>query len=168
MLRALDGVRKGENPPIKRNEWTSTLTSSREVYLKKGLKNGINLVNALDQLIKCVDELADYQERKKSIVQQKRLKNCYNNLIEISSKVEGGLKNIADFPSDIIKKYAKEKNLSFIEEKISDKSNLFFKNRYIKAIKYIIVVIILGYITNLLFEWNIHGLLWNIIKSYLK
>lgn len=167
VLTAMEDIVNDKNPPIYRNEWISALKSPQEVYLKKELKKGIDLVVTINQLIKCVDELADYKVRKSSSVQEKRLKDCYKNLIEVSSKVEGGLKNITDPASDEIRKYAKKKGFPIFDENITSKTSTHFNNWFIKAIIAAVITIILGYITNWLFDLKVHEHLWDFINSIL-
>ncbi|PWB56516.1 MAG: hypothetical protein C3F06_01130 [Candidatus Methanoperedenaceae archaeon] len=164
VLTALEDIVNNKNPPINRNEWISVLKSPQEVYLKKELKKGIDLVVTINQLIKCVDELADYKVRKSS-VQEKRLRDCYDNLIEVSSKVEGGLKNITDPASDEIRKYAKKKGFPIFDENVTSNTPILFNNWFIKGVKTVAFTIILGYIINWLFDLKAHVLIWNYINS---
>ncbi|MDP3104233.1 MAG: tetratricopeptide repeat protein [Candidatus Methanoperedens sp.] len=163
VLTALEEVVHNKNPSIRKEEWNEILEKSNEVYLKKGSEKGAALVAALKQLIKCVDELAYYTARKSSL-QKKRLKECYKTLEDVSSKVEGGLRNITDPANDIIKNYAKKMGIPMPEEKEPDKPSPPFDNRLIKAIRGAVAAIILGIIASQLFEWKVHVSIWNIIK----
>ncbi len=118
-LTALEEVVHYKKPSIKKDEWDVKLEKSNEVYLKKGSEKGAALVAALKQLIKCVDELAYYTARKSSL-QKKRLKECYKTLEDVSSKVEGGLRNITDPANEVIKNYAKKIGIPMPEEKTLD------------------------------------------------
>ena len=88
-------------------------------------------------------------------------------MIEVSSKVEGGLKNITDPASDEIRKYAKKMGFPIFDENITSKTPTHFNNWLIKAIIAAAITIILGYITNWLFDLKVHKMLWNSIKSTL-
>ncbi|CAG0958513.1 MAG: hypothetical protein OIN86_12170 [Candidatus Methanoperedens sp.] len=111
-----------------------------------------------------MDELYDYKKRK-SIVQEKRLKDCYKKLIEVSANIEGGLKNITDPATDFIKNYARKKGYPISDEFPTIESPSRSKSKLFKVILGILGAIIIGYITNLLFEWKVHQSIWNLIKS---
>ncbi|MDO9097586.1 MAG: hypothetical protein Q7U60_05660, partial [Candidatus Methanoperedens sp.] len=103
---------------------------------------------------------------RKSSLQKKRLKECYKTLEDVSSKVEGGLRNITDPANDVLKNYAKEMGVPMPEEKMPDKPPSPLDNRLIKIIIGAIGAIGLGIIANRLFAWNLDLKIWNFIKSF--
>ena len=139
VLTALDDVIKDKTPSINKDEWHNVLETSMEVYHEIDSNKGADLVDALEQLIKCVDELYEFKVRT-STVQGKRLKDCYNKLIDVSSKVEGGLKNVTDPASDIIKDYAGKKGIPIFDEISPDK----LSSSYIIKKLFTYTIIILG------------------------
>ena len=153
VLTALDDIIKDGAPSINKNEWHNVLEKSREVYLKiesrEKAKKGTDFVDALEQLIKCVDELYEYKVRT-SIVQEKRLTDCYNKLIDVSKKVEGGLRNVTDPASDFIKDYAKEMGMPIYEDISIESPPLTFYQKLIKPIPNVIWLIVLGIIASII------------------
>jgi tetratricopeptide (TPR) repeat protein len=119
VLTALEEVVHNKRPFIRKEEWNGKLDKSNDVYIKKGSEKGVALVASLKQLIKCVDELAYYTARRSSL-QKKRLKECYKTLEDVSSKIEGGLRNIIDPANDIIKNCARKMGIPMPEEKVID------------------------------------------------
>ncbi|NJD51491.1 MAG: hypothetical protein FIB07_01335 [Candidatus Methanoperedens sp.] len=164
VLMALEEVAHNKNPYLNKNEWNIKLEKSKKIYINIDSKKGVALILALKELIKCVDELAYYTTRKSS-PQKKRLKDCYKTLEDVSSKVEGGLRNIIDPANEILRIYSKSKGIPMPEEKALYDSPSPFYEKLFKPIVVAIITIILGYITNLLFEWKTHATIWNFIKS---
>ena len=121
VLNSLDDIIKDKVPMINKNQWKDDLEKSKIVYEQKESEKGIKLIETLKAFIKCVDELYDYKKRK-SIVQEKRLKDCYTKLIEVSANIEGGLKNITDPATDIIKNYARKKGYPISDDSSIEKS----------------------------------------------
>ncbi len=164
-LTVLEEVAHNKKPSIRKDEWNANLEKSNEIYLKKGSEKGVALVAALKELIKCVDELAYYTARKSSL-QKKRLKECYKTLEDVSSKVEGGLRNITDPANEIIKTYSKKIGIPMPEEKDLVKPHSLLDNRLIKIIIGAIGAIVLGIIANRLFALDLDLKIWNYIKSF--
>jgi tetratricopeptide (TPR) repeat protein len=143
VLNALDDIIKDKVPFVNKNQWKDDLEKSQIVYEQKKSEKGVKLIETLNAFIKCVDELYDYKKRK-SIVQKKRLKDCYTKLIEVSANIEGGLKNITDSATDIIENYARKKGYPISDDSSIEKSKspLEFLNKgFIKDLIIILTVI---------------------------
>ena len=149
VLTALDDVINDETPSINKDEWYKVLETSNGVYHEIDSNKGADLVDALEQLIKCVDELYEYKVRT-SIVQKKRLKDCYNKLIDVSSKVEGGLKNITDPASDIIDGHLRKLGIPIFDEMSHELPPLTFYQKWIKPIPNVIWLIVLSVIASII------------------
>lgn len=143
VLNSLEDIINDKVPLINKNQWKDDLEKYQIVYEQNKSKKGIKLIETLKAFIKCVDELYDYKKRK-SIVQEKRLKDCYKTLIEVSANIEGGLKNITDPAADIIENYARKKGYPISDNSSIEKSKspLEFLNKgFIKDLIIILTVI---------------------------
>ena len=120
---------------------------AHKIYTDKKLNNGAALVDTLKQLIKCVDELAEH--RKMGLhIQEERLGKCYNNLLEVSEKLDGALKIIAEHSVEAIRDYAKKQGMGFIGDEKPKKS--IFDNWLIKGLIGAIIAIVLGIISGII------------------
>ncbi len=157
-LNAMSAFIKGDDAEINKDRWLSSLQLAYKIYIEKNLNNGAALVDTLKQLIKCVDELAEH--RKVGLhIQEERLGKCYNNLLEVSGKLEGALKVIAEHSVETIGDYAKKQGMGFVGEDKIEKSSS--DSWLIGAI----IAIILGIISNRLFSWDIDLKLLSFLKS---
>jgi len=138
---------QNDDAEIDKDKWLSSLELARKIYTDKKLNNGAALVDTLKQLIKCVDELADH--RKMGLhIQEERLGKCYNNLLEVSEKLDGALKIIAEHSVEAKRDYAKKQGMGFIGEDKPKKS--IINNWLIKGLIGIIITIILGIISGII------------------
>ncbi len=130
---------KNKDAEINKNKWLSSLEEqAHKIYTEKDSNNGIALVETLKQLIKCVDELAEHRKIGPHI-KEERLGECYNDLIEVSEKLNGAFKTISDYALESIRNYAKKQGMAFIEEIEPKKS--FFDNWIVKAIVVLGVIV---------------------------
>ncbi len=161
VLNAMDGIIKNKKQILTKKAWLSSLEQTREIYITNKLNNGIALVDTLEQLINCVDELSN--QKASGVSLQEYSKKCYDRLIEVSTKLDGVLKVITYQSVDVIKDYLKKQGIFVGEEtKISTFDKL------IKAIKWVIIAIILaiiGGMINRFFELNRDLKILNFIKS---
>jgi tetratricopeptide (TPR) repeat protein len=140
VLNSLDDIINDKVPLINKSQWKNDLGTSLIVYEKKKSEKGIKLIETLNAFIKCVAELYDYKESK-SIVQKKRLKDCYTKLIEVSANIEGGLKNITDPATDIIENYARKKGYPISDDSSIEKSKSPLEFLDKGFIKYLIIIL---------------------------
>jgi len=108
------------------------------IYIKNKINNGVALVDTLEQLINCVDELSN--QKASGVNVQEYLKKCYDNLIEVSTKLEGALKVITIQSVDVIKGYLKKQGILVGEEP----KQSFFDSWIVK------IGIVLGIITSII------------------
>jgi tetratricopeptide (TPR) repeat protein len=147
ILLTMSALIKNNDAEIYKDKWLRSLELAHKTYIDKKLDNGTALVDTLKQLIKCVDELAEH--RKMGLhIQEERLGKCYNNLLEVSEKLEGALKVIAAHSVEAIRDYAKKQGMGFIGDEKPKKSVL--DNWLIKGLAGIISVIILGIISGII------------------
>ncbi len=137
-LSAMSAFIKGDNAEITKDEWLSSLERARQIYVEKNLNNGAALVDTLKQLIKCVDELAEHRATGLHI-QEERLGKCCSNLIDVSEKLDGALKIIAEHAVDAIRDYAKKQGMGFVGEENPNTS--LWDSQLIKAVLAILTVI---------------------------
>ena len=138
VLSAMRALVNDENQPINKKVWLSSLKQYNEIYIKNKINNGVALVDTLEQLINCVDELSN--QKANGVNVQEYLKKCYDNLIEVSTKLEGALKVITIQSVDVIKGYLKKQGILVGEEP----KQSFFDNWIVK------VGIVLGIITSII------------------
>jgi len=138
ILHAMSALIKDDDPEIDKDKWLSSLEQAHKIYTDKKLNNGVALVDTLKQLIKCVDELAEH--RKMGLhIQEERLGKCYNNLLEVSEKLDGALKIIAEHSVEAIRDYAKKQGMGFVKEENPIIS--LWDNPSIKALLSILTII---------------------------
>ncbi len=138
ILFAMSALIKNDDAEIEKDKWLNSLELAHKVYAEKKSNNGAAFVDTLKQLIKCVDELAEHQKMGLHI-QEERLGKCYNNLLEVSEKLEGALKVIAEHSIESIRDYAKKQGMGFVKE---EKPNLsLWDNPSIKALLTILTII---------------------------
>ena len=158
VLTALDDVVKEKAPSINKDEWHNVLKKSREIYLKikakDKAKKGTDLVDALEQFIKCVDEL-DYYNAMPSKVQGIRTKKCSEKLIDVSLKIEGEFRNITDPVSDIIDGYLRKMGIPIYEKISIEPPPLTFYQKWIKPIQNVIGLIFIGIIVSRILASNL-------------
>ncbi|MFZ2411778.1 MAG: tetratricopeptide repeat protein [Candidatus Methanoperedens sp.] len=159
VLSAMSALINDENPPINKNAWLSSLKQPREIYVTNKLNNGVALVDTLEQLINCADELSN--QRASGVNIQEYFKKCYDNLIEVSTKLDGALKVITYQSVDAIKDYLKTKGMGFVGEE-PKKSGL---SNWIKEIRAAVAVIIAAAIVDWIFSLNLLSRLISFIKS---
>ncbi len=162
-LGTMSAFIKGDDAEINTERWSNSLDYAYKIYTEKKLSNGAALVDTLRQLIKCVNELAEH--RKIGLhIQEERLGKCYINLRDVSEKLDGALKVIADHSIEAIRDYAKKQGMGFVGED-AKKSVL---SNWIKVMIGAVVTIILGIIANRLFSWNLDLKLLSLIKSLIQ
>ena len=167
ILRAMHNYINEDNVEINRKTWENSLNEVNEVYKENDLEKGTTLVKTLKQLLKCVDELAEYQVSGLS-VQEDKLGNCYNNLLKVSENLQGPFKVISDHSEEAIKDYAIKHNMNFVKDINIEKKRYSFKNWVEAALLTIILGIIGSIIANRIFELDLDMKLLNLIKSLLK
>jgi tetratricopeptide (TPR) repeat protein len=159
-LNAMSAFMKGDDAEINIRKWSYSLEQAYKIYSEKNLKKGVDLVETLKQLIKCVDELAEH--RKMGLhIQEERLGKCYNNLLEVSEKLDGALKVIAEHSVEAIRDYSRKQGMGFIGEE-TKKS---FLGEWIKEIRAAAAVIIAAAAIDLIFSLNLYSKLISLIKS---
>jgi tetratricopeptide (TPR) repeat protein len=160
ILLAMSALIKNDDAEIDKDKWLSSLELSHKIYNEKKLNNGAALVDTLKQLIKCVDELAEH--RKMGLhIQEEKLGKCYNNLLEVSEKLDGALKVITEHSVEAIRDYARKQGMGFIGEE-TKKS---FLGEWIKEIRAAAAVIIAAAVMDKIFSLNLSSKLVNLIKS---
>lgn len=113
ILLAMNALIQNDDAEIDKDKWLSSLELAHKIYTDKKLINGAALVDTLKQLIKCVNEMAEH--RKIGLhIQEERLGKCYNNLIDVSEKLDGALGVIAEHSIEAIRGYAKKEGMGFI------------------------------------------------------
>ena len=160
ILTAMSAFIKGDNVPINKDKWGSSLGQARKIYTEKKFNKGVTFVDTLVQLIKCVDELSN--QKASGVDVEEYLKKCYYNLIDVSDKLEGALKINTYYAVIAIRDYAKKQGMGFVEVK---KSNL--SNWLVGAIAAIIFGVIAGIIANRLFALDLDLKILNLIKYVL-
>ena len=147
ILHAMNALVQNDDAEIDKDKWFSSLELAHKIYTDKKLINGAALVDTLKQLIKCVDELAEH--RKMGLhIQEERLGKCYNNLLEVSEKLDGALKIIAEHSVETIREYAKKQSMGFIGDEKPKKS--IIDNWLIKGLIAAIIAIFLGIISGII------------------
>jgi len=160
ILHAMNALIQNDDVEIEKNKWSNSLELAHKIYTEKKLNNGAALVDTLKQLIKCVDELAEH--RKVGLrIQEERLGKCYNNLLEVSEKLDGALKIITEHSVEAIRDYAEKQGMGFIGEEIPKKS---FLGEWIKEIRAAAAVIIAAAIVDWIFSLNLLSRFISIIK----
>lgn len=159
-LSAMSAFIKNEDADINKDKWLSSLEYAQKIYTANGLNNGAALVDTLKQLIKCVDELANH--RKMGLhIQEEKLGKCYNNLLEVSEKLDSALKIIVEHSIEAIRGYAKKQGMVFIrgETKIS------LWGKLVEKIYDNVTTLIIATVVYILYLLNIIPKLTDLIKS---
>jgi hypothetical protein len=123
----MGAIIRNKKPLLNKKTWLSSLDQSRKIYAANKLNNGVALVDTLEQLINCVDELSS--QKASGVNVQEYLKKCYENLIEVSKNLDGALKVITYHSLDVIKDYLTKKGIFVGEEP----KKSFFDNWIVKA-----------------------------------
>lgn len=159
-LNAMSAFMKGDDAEINIRKWSDSLEQAYKIYSEKNLKKGVDLVETLKQLIKCVDELAEH--RKMGLhIQEERLGKYYNNLLEVSEKLDGALKIIAEHSIEAIRDYAKKQGMGFIGEE----TKISLWGKLVEKIYDNVTTLIIAAVAYILYLLNIIPKLTDQIKS---
>ena len=160
-LSAMDALLNKRSAEINKKEWDKSLESARLIYEEKEMKNGVALVDTLKQLIKCVDEIAVHKENGLGF-QKDKCGKCFDKLADVSENLDGALNVLAEHSIEAIRDYAKKQGMGGFGEIKPEESKLKY---WVYGAIGVFATVVIGYLTDQLFEWKAHELIIDFIKN---
>ncbi|MFU8767838.1 MAG: hypothetical protein ACNA7I_09310, partial [Candidatus Methanoperedens sp.] len=162
ILSVMDAFMNKRSAEVDKKGWGKKLDTARLIYEEKEMDKGVELVDTLKQLIKCVDELAVHRANGLGIQKEKSGK-CYNKLVEVSENLDGALNVLAEHSIEAIRDYAKKQGMGGFGDYETKKS--IWNNWFVRGGIFIVATIFLNLVSSKLYDLNILAIIWNYLKS---